>query len=334
MALRVSSAFVVRRQPPRMVVIVVPTLLLALTIGAGCRHRRNALRPVYAVPAAPVVTSPAPVPAAEEPCPAVTAPGFPEASPGALTAPPVTTSPPVAPVAPPASTTEPGLSPSTPGTNGSTPGTNGSTPGTNGSSSAVPPLTVPKETSRRLDRRAPKLARRRELQAQLVPVVNDPVDLFQPPKADRAWRYIVLHHSKTATGGYAQIDREHRQRLGTAGCGYHFVIGNGTDSPDGQIEVAQRWSDQKPGAHCRNARTPDVNDYGIGICLVGDLDRAPPTAKQIESARALVAYLRERYNIPAERVGTHAVLAQGPTACPGKNFPVQAILGTSSVALR
>jgi N-acetyl-anhydromuramyl-L-alanine amidase AmpD len=173
------------------------------------------------------------------------------------------------------------------------------------------------------------------LKSRVEPFVNDPNDLFLPPKADRPWRYVVLHHSAHLTGSYAQIDREHRKNLGTDGCGYHFVIGNGSESPDGQIEVARRWSDQKAGAHCRDARSPDVNDYGIGICLIGDLDKAPPTARQIEAARALVDYLRDRYGISSDHVGTHAVLAQNPTVCPGKNFPVQAILGgRSSLVIR
>ena len=115
------------------------------------------------------------------------------------------------------------------------------------------------------------------LRQQLLPFTNNPDDLFAPPKADRPWKYVVLHHSATATGSYGAIDQEHRKRLGWEGCGYHFVIGNGTGSPDGQIEVAQRWSDQKHGIHCRNGKNPDVSEYGIGICLVGNLDDTPPT---------------------------------------------------------
>ena len=101
------------------------------------------------------------------------------------------------------------------------------------------------------------------------------------------------------------------------------MIGNGTGSPDGQIEVAQRWTNQKHGVHCRNGKNPDVNEYGIGICLVGDLDKAPPTPRQIAAARALVAYLGDRYHIPADHIDTHAHLASSPTACPGKHFPSQ-----------
>ncbi len=162
---------------------------------------------------------------------------------------------------------------------------------------------------------------------------SDPDDLFQPPKADRPWKYIVLHHSADQSGGYDSIDQEHRKRLGWQGCGYHFVIGNGTESPDGKIEVAQRWVNQKNGVHCRDGKTSEVNEYGIGICLVGDLENSPPTPRQIAAARALVNYLSDRYQIAADHTDSHAHLAASSTTCPGRMFPTQAILGSRNVAL-
>ena len=108
----------------------------------------------------------------------------------------------------------------------------------------------------------------------------------------------MLHHSATADGQLRRRSTGAPQALGWDGCGYHFVIGNGTGSPDGQIEVAQRWSNQKHGVHCRNGKNPDVNEYGIGICLVGDLDETPPTPRQIAAAQALVAYLEPATRSP------------------------------------
>ena len=107
----------------------------------------------------------------------------------------------------------------------------------------------------------------------------------------------------------------------------------GTDTADGEVEVGPRWKAQKYGAHCRSPEDY-YNEHGIGICLVGDFDAAPPTARQIEAARALVTYLQDRYAIPTDRIGTHAVLASNPTACPGKHFPAEAILGTRSLVSR
>ena len=150
-------------------------------------------------------------------------------------------------------------------------------------------------------------------------------ELFYPNKADRPWRYIVLHHSASASGNYDQIDREHRKILGYDGCGYHFVIGNGAGSADGQIEVAQRWNNQKQGVHCRNARSQDMDEYGIGICLVGDLDQQPPTPRQVAATQALVSYLSQRYRIEPGHVSTHSHFAATQTVCPGKFFPAQLV---------
>ncbi|QEH37259.1 N-acetylmuramoyl-L-alanine amidase [Aquisphaera giovannonii] len=157
-------------------------------------------------------------------------------------------------------------------------------------------------------------------------------ELYYPSKADRPWQYVVLHHSANHDGSLDSIDAEHRKVLGYDGCGYHFVIGNGTGSPDGRIEIAQRWARQKHGVHCRNARQSDIDEYGIGICLVGNLDKEPPTPRQVEAARALVGYLGDRYRIDASRIETHAEVAATQTVCPGRYFDMDAILGNGPSA--
>ena len=310
----------------RRLAFLVLTAVVVLGVGCG-KHRRSSLRPMYASPA-PVAAPCAPgtpcgpvaAPQVEREVPTSTGPAL--IDPGAAfsdpypTATPRTVSPP-----PPQSLEDSDLDFVPENTPKATP-------------SRGPELNAPKASLRKSRRSAPFQLRRAGLREELRPYVSDPDDLFLPPKADRPWRYVVLHHSASATGGYDQIDREHRKVLGWEGCGYHFVIGNGTGSPDGKIEVAQRWSNQKNGVHCRNGKNPDVNEYGIGICLVGDLDDSPPTPRQVAAARSLVAYLGDRYSITTDRIETHAHLANGPTACPGKLFPAQAILGTESVTLR
>ncbi|MBV8780617.1 MAG: N-acetylmuramoyl-L-alanine amidase, partial [Phycisphaerae bacterium] len=101
--------------------------------------------------------------------------------------------------------------------------------------------------------------------------------------------------------------------------GYHFVIGNGSGSGDGQVEVGPRWPIQKHGAH---AKTPDnrYNDYGIGICLVGNFMETNPTPAQMHSLAKLVAFLEERYRIPSDSVIRHKDTK--PTDCPGVNLNI------------
>ena len=139
--------------------------------------------------------------------------------------------------------------------------------------------------------------------------------------AERKWKWIILHHSDDTSGNAAKYDRVHRYDNGWEhGLGYHFVIGNGTESRDGQVEVGSRWAQQLHGAH---AKTHDncFNDHGIGVCLVGDFDTgtARPTKAQMDNLVRLVRWLQQRYGIANDAVRGHCDCC--PTACPGKNFP-------------
>lgn len=142
------------------------------------------------------------------------------------------------------------------------------------------------------------------------------------------WRYIVVHHTAVPTGSLRDIDRVHRRDRGWEnGCGYHFVIGNGTNSGDGEIQVGPRWRQQQDGAHtrltARYARKRGVsvnhyNEHGIGIVLVGNLSKRQPTERQMESLARLVAFLCERCDIVQKRIVGHGDIDQ--TKCPGKFF--------------
>jgi hypothetical protein len=144
---------------------------------------------------------------------------------------------------------------------------------------------------------------------------------------DNGWRYIIVHHSDSVRGDAAIFDREHKAR-GWDGLGYHFVIGNGSDSRDGQVEVGFRWRNQEHGAHCKT-NDNRFNDFGIGICLVGNFQSGHPTAAQMASLTSLVSYLAAKYHIPAANILGHreavAMMHEGRgTECPGRNFDMDA----------
>jgi hypothetical protein len=142
-----------------------------------------------------------------------------------------------------------------------------------------------------------------------------------PRVAPRPWKWIVIHHSASPTGSMAVFDKEHKAK-GWDGVGYDFVIGNGTQSGDGQVEVTPRWPIQKWGAH---AKTLDnrYNEYGIGICLVGNFDVDHPTPNQMRSLNRLVSYLMQTYHISPQNVLGHRDTK--PTDCPGRNVNIAAI---------
>jgi hypothetical protein len=155
---------------------------------------------------------------------------------------------------------------------------------------------------------------------------SGPAD-WKPRAPARDWKWIVIHHSATPTGSMNFFDKEHRAK-GWDGVGYHFVIGNGTSTGDGQVETTPRWPAQKWGAH---AKTVDnrYNEQGIGICLVGNFDVERPSPNQMKNLSRLVSYLMQTYRIAPQNVIGHRDTKA--TECPGK-FVNLASVRSSAVA--
>lgn len=295
--------------------------LLSCLVVTGCRHRRSSLRPVYVNPGSAYLQAPRETIVPQSTF--IETPGAPSTPSETLPQPrydddfatspaaPESVSPPVSPSPPLEMDPEPELE--------AAPRDEATIPSR---VDEPPPISPPQSFRTSPTGPATRLTAGANVRQLVQERADDPLDLVQPPKADRTWRFIAVHHSGSPAGGYAQLDRQHRDSGGLNGCGYHFVIGNGTDSADGTIEVTRRWSEQKPSQHCRDATDPAVNDYGIAICFVGDLDKQEPTPRQLESARLLVKYLQERYGIDAARVATHEDLTGGKAGapCPGRNL--------------
>lgn len=141
---------------------------------------------------------------------------------------------------------------------------------------------------------------------------------WEPPVTMQRWTHIIVHHSATHNGSAELFDHYHRNvRCWENGLGYHFVIGNGTGTRDGHVEVGHRWKEQITGAHVGGR-----NNIGkIGVCLVGNFDREEPTPRQRLALLKLVRFLQVRCGIRARRVQGHCeVVRAGYTHCPGRNF--------------
>jgi hypothetical protein len=144
-----------------------------------------------------------------------------------------------------------------------------------------------------------------------------------PVKRSR-WQFIVVHNSGTRQGNARVFDYYHRHvRRMQNGLAYHFVIGNGTSTGNGQIEVGDRWRRQINGGH---VHSDYLNNISLGICLVGDFNRDQPTRAQLDACEELIRYLRERCG-KTERgqipVKPHREMnpPRWPTDCPGDVFP-------------
>lgn len=140
-------------------------------------------------------------------------------------------------------------------------------------------------------------------------------ELIRPRYGLERWRYITIHHSATSGGNAACFDKNHRSRK-MGGLFYHFVIGNGTLSADGEIEVGWRWREQK-----------EVNrPHDIQVCLVGNFNNTSVGDKQMESLVNLIYVLQKQQDIPLSNIRMHKDIPGKNTECPGNKFPMRRIL--------
>jgi hypothetical protein len=150
------------------------------------------------------------------------------------------------------------------------------------------------------------------------------VEIDRAPVGRARWQFIVVHNSGTRQGNAAVFDYYHRHvRRMRNGLAYHFVIGNGTSTGNGWIEVGDRWRRQINGGH---VHSDYLNNIALGICLVGDFNRDQPTRAQLESCEELIRYLRQRCG----KIGDHYPMVKPhremnpprwATDCPGDVFP-------------
>ena len=156
----------------------------------------------------------------------------------------------------------------------------------------------------------------------LTPAVRAEID--RAPVRKGRWRYTVVHNSGTRQGSAKAFEYYHlRVRKMPNGLAYHFVIGNGTSTGDGQIEIGNRWRRQINGGH---VHSDYLNNIALGICLVGDYNRDAPTKRQLEALDELVGYLRKRVGKIEGKVTivkAHREInpPRWPTDCPGDRFP-------------
>ncbi len=134
------------------------------------------------------------------------------------------------------------------------------------------------------------------------------------------WKYIVTHHSAIEQGNAESYGAYHKRRGMENGLAYHFVIGCGLDSGNGQVEIGPRWLKQQDGGH---VRTDLYNQIGIGICMVGNFQVRKPTQAQMGALYELVDYLSQVVQTKRVRYAVHKEIdPPGHTVCPGRNFPL------------
>ena len=139
------------------------------------------------------------------------------------------------------------------------------------------------------------------------------------PVQRNRWKFVIVHNSGTRQGNARAFDYYHRRvRRMSNGMAYHFVVGNGTSSGNGEIEIGDRWRRQINGGH---VHSDYLNNIGLGICLVGDFNRDRPTKVQMEATEELIKYLRQRCGKMDVRPHKEMNPPRWATDCPGDAFP-------------
>lgn len=163
---------------------------------------------------------------------------------------------------------------------------------------------------------------------QAVPFIRRPYEpvpietmrkIVGPNRKVYHWQTITLHHSGTLRGSARLFDRDHRRRR-MGGLFYHFVIGNGSYTSNGAVEVGWRWKKQVKANR----------SYDIQVCLVGNFNKQAVSEAQLSSLVNLIKVLREEYNIPLTSIRKHEDIKGKRTECPGKNFPFDRLLSELS----
>ena len=123
---------------------------------------------------------------------------------------------------------------------------------------------------------------------------------------------IIIHHSLTKDGrtlSWPAIRYYHVNVNHWTDCGYHY----GLELYHLQYEILTGRMMTEQGAHCLGC-----NHDSLGVCFVGNFDKAEPATEQWELGLRLVHSLMTVFNIPSDQVYGHRHFAR--KTCPGLFF--------------
>ena len=133
-------------------------------------------------------------------------------------------------------------------------------------------------------------------------------------------KYLIVHHSISAWGDGETVKSWHISPKphgnGWSAPGYHAVICNGYPnysswsrrkpiaSADGRID--RILSENKTSNGCKYA-----NANALHVCLIGDLDKSPPTERQLQKLIDLLTFWCRKYGLDPHA----AIFGHGEMQC-------------------
>jgi hypothetical protein len=149
------------------------------------------------------------------------------------------------------------------------------------------PLPVPRAVEPQAEAQVDQLSKRAEAWEFLTPPLRAAMDeaVAGQPAGRAPWRRVVVEGTGEEAGGardLAFLLRRDGDVAATSGLrSAHFIIGNGTRTPDGAIE--------------RTARA--LTEDAMVVALVGDFSRRPPTGAQLQALTELADYARAKTGV-------------------------------------
>jgi len=129
------------------------------------------------------------------------------------------------------------------------------------------------------------------------------------------WKGLVIHHSGTVdseTSSWEAIRHYHIHHNRWSESGYHF----GVEDVDGIVRVRIGRPTSRQGAH----EVSFNRDY-LGLVIVGDFDKQPPSEIHLEIASQLIIDISRFYNFPINSDTIKYHKDAGNRTCPGRHFP-------------
>jgi len=114
---------------------------------------------------------------------------------------------------------------------------------------------------------------------------------------------VVVHHAGVDGATVEAIRRYHKEVNGWPDIGYHYVV-----DTDGHVTKTNPLT--AVSYHARG-----VNIRSVGICLLGNLEKHPPTEAQVRALGQLLDELERGLGRRLRIVGHGEV---GQTTCPGR----------------
>ncbi len=125
-------------------------------------------------------------------------------------------------------------------------------------------------------------------------------------------KFIVVHNSGNHNS-FEKIKNLHVNVNGWEDIGYHWLI-----NKDGNLIKGR--SEKFIGAHVFGH-----NKNSIAVCLIGNLEKSPPTKKQIETLIKFLKQKIKKHNLSVENILGHKEMTENEKMCPGKFVDLEKI---------